>query len=244
MRSRSHQRIALLFDPAVWILLIIGFVSLGFLIRTYLSWRNGIGAYLPIIEHIEQATLDLSVGQLWLEELLMGDAQLTIEQVHARLDDAEQAIDECLSGRTGTAALPDHAPPNPDVAADLKSIKSTIMELRTLTDQRWELKGRAAIGTDMEEKYDALFGDIMTRTDIVTSRLHLVLSRDLSQRRREFLALALLWLITIIGASSVTMLDVTFTATRELPHSPAGSTSRAQRKPTAMSRQLAGRAFL
>jgi len=205
MRSRLRRWSASILNPAMWVLLIVGFASLGFLAKNNLSWRNGISGYLPAIDNIQRATLDLSVAQLWLEEILMGDMKLTIDQVRSRLVDAEKAITDCIEGRSSIADLPVSRPAAETVVADLIALKSAIQDLRKLTDQSWELRNKAAVGSLLDEPFENLFRDIISRTNILTSELHLLLSADISRRQREFYALVSLWLVTIIGAIGIIM---------------------------------------
>jgi PAS domain S-box-containing protein len=79
------------------------------------------------------------------------------------------------SGQGRAAPLRDH-----DMRAEITEVRTKLAEFRRITLVRWETRKTAAAGTELDQKYDAIFKDFVKQADNVETELRRLIERQLS----------------------------------------------------------------
>ncbi|MCP4658194.1 MAG: PAS domain S-box protein [bacterium] len=139
-------------------------------------------AYAPWVDVAMEIRLEATTAHLWLEEVLGGDRHEDTAAVRRHLDDSEWYARAMLEGgrrQEGTFMPLDDA----TLRRDVEEVLEKIQEFRAIAYQRLAAADEAGIGTDIDERLDALFRDLMSRAHRVETNLQRLMRRDLRRFR-------------------------------------------------------------
>ena len=173
----------------------VGFVAvviLASMCTILLIGRHMTAVNTPQIDAMMEIRIEAAMGHLWFEEIISGDRSESIDSVLEHIDNANWYAGAMLEGGENAEgkfiALKDAG-----MREDIQHVREKIAEFRAITLERWEKKDTSGIGSEIDQKYDAVFEVFMVQADYVESELQRLINR----RLKEFQALQ----VTLIGVS-------------------------------------------
>ncbi len=164
-----------------WVYLLIVFVSaviLGSMGYIYYVGNSMVAGHAPLIDAAMEIKLEATTAHLWFEEIMSGDRHENIESVLVHIDRAEQYARAMLegggSGEGMCAPLRDH-----DMRAEITEVRIKLAEFRRITLARWKTRKTAAAGTELDQKYDAIFKNFIDQAHNVETELRRLIEREL-----------------------------------------------------------------
>lgn len=121
--------------------------------------------------------LGLTTGHLWFEEIISGDRHEKMEDVWKHLDQADWYAEAMLNGGSNSKAtyfpLDDR-----QLRSDILTIRNKMVEFKDITQERWDRKEASAVGSDIDQKYDSMFRELIQLTDEAESKVNDVIVAD------------------------------------------------------------------
>ncbi|MBW8002358.1 MAG: PAS domain S-box protein [Planctomycetes bacterium] len=163
--------------------LLIGFVTLLVVVTIAYSLftANRMAAkYAPLVDAAMEIKLEASTSHLWFEEVITGDRSVDITEVWRHLDEADWYAQAMLKGGKsieGTfIALKD-----PQLRAQVEQVRQKIKQFREIGEQRYAMQNGGKTGSQLDQKFDTVFADLIRVADDVETRVQLVvMARDLN----------------------------------------------------------------
>jgi PAS domain S-box-containing protein len=158
-----------------------------------------VSQYSTLVATSIEVKLKIATAHLWFEEIISGDLNESIETVWLQHDIAGHHINEILEGSndsTGTVAVG-----SPQIRQDLGEVKNKLAVFRDVTLQRFNSMEYAGVGSEIDQKYDAIFIDLLGHMDKVIDELKSLSSDDLEQFNlfQRVLILLILIAASVIG---------------------------------------------
>ena len=158
-----------------------------------------VSQYSTLVATSIEVKLKIATAHLWFEEIISGDLNESIETVWLQHDIARHHINEILEGSndsTGTVAVG-----SPQIRQDLGEVKNKLAVFRDVTLQRFNSMEYAGVGSEIDQKYDAIFIDLLSHMDKVIDELKSLSSDDLEQFNlfQRVLILLILIAASVIG---------------------------------------------
>ena len=178
---------------------VVGFVLL-LLLLSILSVQHInrlVSQYSTLVATSIEVKLEIATAHLWLEEIISGDKNESIETVWYHYGKASQHIDEILEGSNVSLANVVTVD-DTQIWQDFKDVKKQLIHFRAITLERFNLEADAGAGSEIDQKYDAIFVDLLNRMDKVINALKLMMRNDLEKSRLIHQALILLILMTVL----------------------------------------------
>ena len=169
----------------LWIYLLIGVVAAVILASmSYIFYVGGsmVARYSPLVDAAMEVKLEATTGHLWLEEIINGDRIKDINSVLGHLDEADWYAKAMLEGAENEEGK-FHALRNTSLRNDIIQVKQKLAEFRIITIQRWQATSEAGVGTEIEQKYDAIFVDFIEQADHVETELQGFIKKELIRFR-------------------------------------------------------------
>ncbi len=193
-------------------ILILGFIPasllfLGLLTINHQSWNKVIQTNTPLLDNINIATNEITQGHLWFEELLTDDKSVRIEDVWDHLNKASQAVDDAIKGESASFNSADAASAEGQLLTHLESLKTSIINLRTVAEDRMQNPGASGVGSELDQRFDLVFKEALGEADTCTLMVHQIIQNRLASQHREFLLLLSLW-VFIVAMGSMALLYI------------------------------------
>ena len=161
-------------------IILLGVSSLGMV--TYSQWLSSRdfeenSSAIRMTQSIQQ---EIATAHLWFEELLGGDNSIDLdkdvrEPIAAALDDVDAGLGRGEFGLVAFNFLP-------DVHADLVVLRNDIETFDRLVLSRWESRDTTgAIGGEEDQAFDAVFGRILSQSQVISDRLDEHIAGDQSK---------------------------------------------------------------
>ena len=189
--------------------LIVGIVAVGLFsiaIVIYSQWlvtrdfqRNT--AYMRLMQSVQQ---EVATAHLWFEEALGGDRYISLdEDVRARIQNAQLQVSAAIYG----GATPFGEVPALSEAIDnLSLLREHISEFDRILSSRWQARETdGVIGGDLDQEFDAVFGEILALSTAVSEQIDGIIAAD---QKRIFLLNVLIIVILIISFSLIATLVI------------------------------------
>ena len=166
---------------ALWrFYLLIGFVAaaiitvMGYILHT----GNSIAAtYGPLADAAMEIKLEVTAAHLWLEEIITGDHNESIDAVYQRLNNAQRYAETMIKG--GQAPHGKLRPVNRKLVPLVDGIQAKLAEFRIITAQRYNKQKDSLPGSKIDQKYDAVFTEILNDTDQLEAEIRQIIGRQL-----------------------------------------------------------------
>lgn len=140
--------------------------------------RNMTAVNSTLIDAAMEIQLEATKGHLWFEEIISGDRNESIENVYKYIDKSKWYATAMLDG--GENEEGKFRPLKDDhLREKIQLVRDQIDEFRKITDQRWESKDTAGIGSEIDQKYDSVFMGLTQSTDEVETELQVFVARQL-----------------------------------------------------------------
>ena len=188
----SNRLLAIAVVGTTFLLVLLSVISIQYTNRM-------VSQYSTLVATSIEVKLKIATAHLWFEEIISGDLNESIETVWLQHDIARHHINEILEGSNdswGNVAVS-----SPQIRKDLGEVQNKLAVFREITLQRFNSIEYAGVGSEIDQKYDAIFVDLLSHMDKVIDELKSLSSDDLEQFNLFQLVLILLILIaaSVIG---------------------------------------------
>ncbi len=159
--------------------------------------------HAPLLHASMEVRLEAARSHLWLEEILAGDPEASLEEVWESLDQAERVAGAMMEGgrRLGLPLLPLE---DPALRALIETVQRRIQDVKDLTVSRFVEAEVSGPGTPKDVAYDAVYASL----DDSAREVERALQRALDADRDRFLATLLVLLS--VGVLAGLILAVVF----------------------------------
>ncbi len=184
--------------------LVVGIVAVGLVsiaIVIYSQWlvtrdfqRNTL--FMRLVQSVQQ---EVATAHLWFEEALGGDRYISIdEDVRERILAAQTLVQAAIYG--GSTSLGE-VPALPEARENLQLLREHISEFDRILSERWESRDTAGvIGGDLDQKFDAVFGEILALSTSISEQIDGIIAAD---QQRIFLLNVLIIAILLTSFSLI-----------------------------------------
>ncbi|MHC4270912.1 MAG: PAS domain S-box protein [Planctomycetota bacterium] len=164
-------------------------------------------AHAPVMDSAVQMKIEVTTAHLWFEEIISGEPNMQMDDIIAHLDKADsyaQTILQTGESEIGGLVILDH----PQLKPDTENVIEKLLQFRENTHRRWVVKDVAGSGTEIDRKYDALFGDLTKKIDRVQADIDQAITQDLKQfqQRQTTLITASLAITFIVAVFIIALL--------------------------------------
>ena len=154
-------------------LLVIVTISYGFYLGNHMAVK-----YAPLVDAAMEIKLEATTAHLWFEELVSGDRFEDINEVKHHLDQAQWYASAMLEG--GENPEGNFIPlKDPILRGEIEKVFKKINTFREITDKRFEAIQESGAGTQIEQRYDAVFRDFISQADRVESKLQAEIATEI-----------------------------------------------------------------
>lgn len=156
--------------------------------------------YESLIDASVMLRLETTKAHLWLEELIFGDENESVEKIETLLDKSEWYSQAMLNGGMDGAeifiAVTDHG-----IRKKVKALQSTQAQFYDLFKQRYASREKDFVGSDLDQRFDVFFMDFLAQAEAIEFSLREQMIRELS----DIKSIQILLIMVIVGLSFVTV---------------------------------------
>lgn len=186
--------------PAYTFLVIITFSLIMISVVAY-SFHLGFKMskqFPPLVDATMEIKLETTTAHLWFEEIMSGDRNEKIEDVIRRIDKAMWYATAMLNGGDNSKG---YIMPltDPILRKDIKEVLVNITTFREITQERYATINKSGVGSEIDQRYDAIFRNFLEQADLVETGLQEIITSDLYNYR--FLQIILL--LTLITSTII-----------------------------------------
>ena len=154
-----------------------------------------VSQYSTLVATSIEVKLEIATAHLWFEEIISGDQNESIEKVWYHHDKASHYLDEIIEGSSDPRINVGRVD-FPQIRRDLRAVEDMLAVFREIALQRINSVDYAGVGSDVDQKYDAIFFVLLNNMDMVIDKLKLLSKNDLEQFNLIQILLILLILLT------------------------------------------------
>ena len=137
----------------------------------------------PQVHAVSEIKLKLALAHIRLEESIRGDYHEDAEGVWRHLDEADWYARAILEGgRNSEETIT--ATDNPRLQDAIREIRHKLVEFRDATAERWNTKETSTVGTQSDQRYDAMLRELSQLTDDVESQIRKAGAMEANTLRR------------------------------------------------------------
>lgn len=156
-----------------------------------------VSQYSTLVATSIDIKLNIATAHLWFEEIMAGDRSESMDTIWQHLEKSDRDIDTILEGEDNS--IVDITPvENIRIRQDVLDVKRKLAVFSEITQERFVSKKNAGVGSPIDQKYDAIFIDLLNQMDKVINEL-LLLSRD-DLEHFNFIQKILIILILLSGS--------------------------------------------
>ena len=184
-------------EPSILAVIVIALFSFALLRYSDKLWRDSVQKTAPISDNLMHANVSLAKGYLFLEKRIAGDETIRIEDVLQLFNQANQAVDDCVKGRSTITQLPAIPPTEPELLNKLEQFNVAIKKFRALSEERWRSRETQDSGKAIEQR-SAFYKLERMQSDIDYLVDQKIRTAMLRQKRIHILTLSL-WIVSLTG---------------------------------------------
>ncbi len=140
----------------------VGFVVIGILAYGFYTGDRMSRMYAPLVDAAMEIKMETTTAHLWFEEIMSGDRNENMETVWQHLDQADWYTKVMLEG--GTNSEGSFIPLDDNVMRrEIVEVQGKISEFRDITVQRIAAQKTSGVGTDIDQRYDAILKILLSR---------------------------------------------------------------------------------
>jgi PAS domain S-box-containing protein len=198
MKNNKHL-IVLFSRRRLSIMLLIGIVALlvaGTLTYSAYAGNRMTAVYAPLSGAAKEIISETTTAHLWFEEIVSGDRSADLEEVWSHLEEAVWLAQAMLEGgiRPQETIIPLK---DPVLRSRIGEVLRSIEEFRGIAEQRYRNLEVSPPGSEIDQRFDAIFTDFVQNANLVDMRLRELLRKDL--RLFRLLQTSLIAIILILG---------------------------------------------
>ena len=175
------------------------------LVAGAMAWVHHAGHRITVVHgQLVPAAMEMklkaTIGHLYLEEAIGGDATVDVNEALGSIDQARSYAAMMLGGgedRKGVLAPSS----NRAIEQQVSEMIEKMERLRELSEVRWLQGGAAGIGSPILQEYNGVFKDVLKQADEVKTELQRAAARDLAAFRtlQTTLIVAVLVILGTVG---------------------------------------------
>jgi uncharacterized membrane protein YuzA (DUF378 family) len=157
--------------------------------------------HAPLVNATMEIRLETAQAHLWFEEMIAGDRTVDVNQIWKLLDSAKRFTQAMLEGGENAAGV--FIPlDDADLRSQIRSLQTKLDEFGDITRQRHQTPEDSVIGSEIDQRYDAVFAQFMKDADHVETQLQQVLRAE-SKRFRIVQSILIIFcaVLAILGAA-------------------------------------------
>jgi PAS domain S-box-containing protein len=188
IKTLSNRLLAVAVTGITLLLILLSVISIQYTNRM-------VSQYSTLVATSIEVKLEIATAHLWFEEIISGDQNESIEKVWYHHDKASHYLDEIIKGSSDPRINVGHVD-FPQIRRDLRTVEDMLAVFRETALQRINSVDYAGVGSDVDQKYDAIFFVLLNNMDMVIDEFKLLSKNDLEQFNLIQLLLILLILLT------------------------------------------------
>jgi signal transduction histidine kinase/CheY-like chemotaxis protein/HPt (histidine-containing phosphotransfer) domain-containing protein len=157
---------------------VVGVISIALVIYSLYITNLDMERNARRVQLNQQVQQEIATAHLWFEEVLGGDTYVDIERdVRSRIRASKSLVAAAISGRDTEMGFVEALP---DARATLIELEFKIVEFDRLLVARWEdRENSGVIGGELDQRFDAVFHDILELSAQVAEQIDAVIAADL-----------------------------------------------------------------
>ncbi len=199
MNFKRLKKLLSRIEPSIWVIAIVALFSLPLLRYSDEIWRDNIRQTVPIRDNVAQAKVYLAKGYLFLEKRIAGDETIRIKDVFQLFDQAIQAINNAVEGRSAITDLPAIPPTNPGLLDRLGQFHLAATQFRDLAQERWQDRELEDAQGSIEQR--AAFYELERMAGDIDYLINQSTGQTMARQRQIYALTLALWISTLVGAS-------------------------------------------
>ena len=187
--------------PKIPLLLTGVTATLSFLLLVYIhsTSQNALQKYVPWVDASMEIKIEVALAHLWLEEVMSGDSNESIDVVRNHVENAKWYAIAILDGdqnEQGTF-LPLL---ETDLRLQVNQILYMIQQFHKVIEERYSSAVDAGSGSDLDQSFDLLFLNIMS----ATAELEMSLKKQIHEEHQAQNSLLLMLMLAICTMTLIT----------------------------------------
>ena len=178
-------------------------VGLSLLVVGTMVWSLFTGTriaaiHAPLADAAMEIKFEAALGHLWFEEVISGDRHEDIAVAWKHLDQSAWYARAMLEGGENSEGdfIPLH---DPALRGEIEDVLAKILEFRAIAEERWATRKESGIGSEIDQRFDAVFEDFLEQADDVETSLQAAMGRG----QRRFRLLQGLLIVLCLGLSAL-----------------------------------------
>jgi len=179
---------------------------IGMLSIILILWADRISERLRFDADIVDAFMDVQIhtakAHIWMEEIIAGDNGVDAEKIIADLDQAINLIDVTLKGGKSENDWIPEPLKDPELRLHAEEIKSLLKKLKMTGLARIENPENSGIGSDSDQRFDALFKEILGKTKELEDKMEIDEAGNEETSRRLILGILVSMALIVIATTA------------------------------------------
>ncbi len=182
----------------------VGLVSIAIVVYTQRLVSRDFQRSTTFMQLMQSVQREVSTAHLWFEEALGGDRYISLEEdVRKKIRVAQLAVETAIYGGDTSFG---RVPPLAEASHNLQLLREHIGEFDRILADRWAARDTAGvIGGDLDQQFDAVFGEILGLSTTVSTQIDGIIAAD---QKRIFLLNTMIIAILVISFTLIAVLVV------------------------------------
>ncbi len=180
-------------DLTIGAVVAVGLLSFLLLIYSDLLWRNNFRRSVPLLDNLMHARVSAAEGHIWLEELLKGNKVVRIDVVRGFYDQAAEAMDACLVGKSAIRGVPGLPLEDLELVGQLDRLRWSLKRSERIAEQRWQSQGKEEVNFLLGQTHHAAYHGGGLLASAINMHLQQHISEKMKALRKIFHLTLALW---------------------------------------------------
>ncbi len=175
------------------LIVLVGMVVAVLIFSSYRLGSRMIERYMPLTDAVMEIQLHATTSHLWFEEILSHDMYEKMTTVYRHVDKADKYAALMLSGGEydGLSYMPLQ---DETMIAQVHIVQGKLSQFRDIVDKRWQMRASSGPGSEIDQRFDAIFDQLVNESDTLEMQLQAVIHQAL---HRFYIANGLLLAVAV-----------------------------------------------
>ncbi|MCD4749130.1 MAG: PAS domain-containing protein [Thermoanaerobaculales bacterium] len=164
MRSPASMR-----GPVLWVIILAGMMMM---VMTYslVTDTRTVAVHGLLADAAMEIKFEAALFHLWFEEIISGDRNEDVPTVWNHLDQCDWYARAMLDGDENSEGV--FSPlEDPLLRREIEDVLTKISDFRVIAEERWMTSEQSEIGSEIDQRFDAVFEDFLAQADEVETSL-------------------------------------------------------------------------
>lgn len=181
----SQSRVFLVVYALIALMAAVVLAAMG---TTYVIGTRLAAVHAPLADAAMEIKLEASLAHLWFEEAVEADSEEDRQKALKHIERAKWFANAMIKG--GQSDEGRFVPlTDPNMIAHIRDVIASLHDFEQISQQRWLLREEAGVGTEIDQRYDAVFTSFTDLADVVETQIQNMHRRDLRDFRHLQLGL-------------------------------------------------------